>query len=239
MTRSREQASELSAKLKAAGWEVVEFPTIKIAPLKSYRKLDKAVSKLADYQWVVFTSQNAVDYFFLRMSERGLPPTVKVAAIGPGTKSRLAVHGVPTTLIADEFRAEGIIKKFPKKLGGVRLLIPRAQKARETLPEELRKRGARVDVIPAYRTVLPRSGSRQVRELIKSGAIDLITFTSSSTVENFVKIVGKSFVPQLKKVKIASIGPITTASAKKLKLKVACQAKQYTIDGLVQAIKKL
>lgn len=238
VTRSRDQTSKLSDKLNALGAEVIEFPTIEIVPPKSYRPLDQAVVNLAKYQYVIFTSRNGVAHFIKRLILKGRDARAlsqaRIAAIGPGTADELLSFGLKPDFQANcDYSQEGLLKELLREeMAGKNVLIPRAEKAREILANRLRLAGAKIEVVPAYRTVKP-----EVKFDPFTQKVDVITFTSSSTVSNFVDIFGAKRVGQLLKgVRIVSIGRITSATARKYGLKVAVEAKRSTIDGLVEAV---
>ncbi|OGB90465.1 uroporphyrinogen-III C-methyltransferase [candidate division WOR-1 bacterium RIFCSPHIGHO2_01_FULL_53_15] len=238
VTRSRDQASRLSEKLSALGAEAIEFPTIEIVPPKSFKPLDTAIARFKDYQYIIFTSRNGVRSFIDRLMVKKIDARAlcceKIAAIGPGTAQELKVNGLLADFQANcDYSQEGLLKELLReKLSGANILIPRAEKAREVLTHRLRAAGARVLVVPAYRAIKP-----SVKFNPFAGRVDAITFTSSSTVSNFVEIFGAKKAKQLLQgVKIVSIGRITSATARKFGLKVAVEAKRSTIDGLVKAI---
>jgi uroporphyrinogen III methyltransferase/synthase len=238
VTRSRDQASRLSEKLNALGAEAIEFPTIEIVPPKSFKPLDTAIARLKDYQYIIFTSRNGVRSFIDRLMVKKIDTRrlccKKIAAIGPGTAQTLKENGLLADFQANcDYSQEGLLKELLReKLAGANILIPRAEKAREVLSNSLRRAGARVLVVPAYRTIKPT-----VKFNPFAGKVDVITFTSSSTVSNFVEIFGAKKAKQLLQgVKIVSIGRITSATARKYGLKVDVEAKRSTIDGLVKAI---
>jgi len=241
VTRARDQSSEFAATLKDLGAEVIEYPTIEILPPYSWKGLDGAIDELNAYDWIIFTSANGVNFFFQRLEEKGKDHFLfpqKVIAIGPATAKKLRDKGIPVTSMPKEFVAEGILKSFEKKkIQGKRILLARAKKARDVLPRGLRKMGALVDVVEAYRTVKPRGGSKRLRKLLLEGGIDAITFTSSSTVNHFVELLkGEDLKKLLKNIVIACIGPVTARTVKDWGLKVRIQPKQYTIPALTQAI---
>lgn len=242
VTRSRTQASELTDKLVELGAEALEFPTIRIVDPESFAPMDEAIRNLEVYRWVVFTSVNGVEKFFGRLREAGLDARAlshaKVAAIGPATAARCAGAGIVPDYVPAEYRAEGVLEGFCERgVGeGTRVLIPRAAEAREVLPDTLRERGAAVDVVPAYRTVLGR-GESSVLQRLSEGSVDVVTFTSSSTVRNFVELAkGMDLASAMGDVLVASIGPITSDTARDLGLTVGIEAAEYTIPGLVAAI---
>jgi uroporphyrinogen III methyltransferase/synthase len=238
VTRARDQAAELVAKLEALGAEVVEFPTIEIRPAEDYRALDAALANLAGYDWLIFTSANGVRFFQERLelrdrdlnSFRGL-----VCAIGPATRKAVEKLGLKVGLMPEEYVAESLVAAFAgHDLTGKKLLLPRAAVARDLVPTELTKRGARVDVVEAYRTGVPLNIGARIREVFFGPRPpDWITFTSSSTVTNFVQTAGAQ---TLEGIQVASIGPVTSATARKYGIPVTVEAVRYTIDGLVEAI---
>lgn len=234
VTRTREQASKLTKKLEQLGADVIEFPTIKISPPSdNFQSLDAAIKNLRSFDWIIFTSANGVEKFFERLKFFKLDARIfsnaKVAAIGTATAEKLSDFGIIADLIPKEFRAESLIDSLKDKVDGKKILIARAEVAREILPRELEKFGADVTVAAAYKTE-PAENSIAV----ESCEIDLITFTSSSTVENFVAAVGEKF---LSRVKTAAIGPITAETLKKFGVDADIVAKEFTINGLVDAIK--
>jgi uroporphyrinogen-III synthase len=216
----------------------IVFPTIKIAPLEDASLLDEAIRHLDQYHWIIFTSVNGVKAFWDRLDVvgAGLAParfghTQHIAAIGPATAQVLAAHGVTVTLIPDKYIAEAIVENIGN-VQGQRILLPRADIAREALAIELQKRGALVDEIAAYRTLPAVPDPVGLAELQRD--IDVITFTSSSTVRNFIALVGRdSFPPSTL---IACIGPITASTARELGLRVDIMASEYTMTGLVAAL---
>lgn len=242
VTRAREQASELSDKLRMLGAEPVEFPTIRISsPPDNYAALDTALENLSGYDWVVFTSANGVRHTFERLERSGRDARAfgraHVAAIGPATGAALQEKGIRADFMPTEFVAEAVLAQFPESVHGKRILLARALEAREVLPETWREQGATVDVVPAYQTELETEGANAIREQLQAGTIDAITFTSSSTVRNFVQAVGgPQAVPQA--VMLASIGPVTTETCRELLRSPDCTADEYTIDGLLHALTK-
>ena len=240
VTRTRKQAGALTNQLRALGADVFELPTIKIEPPTDLREFAELVQVAHIYDWIVFTSPNGVDAFFeifykLYDDAREIGGA-KIAAIGPATAQRVRDYHLHVDLQPEEFVAEAVVRHF-QKLGGIenlRILLARAEKARDVLPRELSKLGAIVDEAFAYRTVPETrdlTGARQ--RLLEEGA-DLITFASSSTVENFLAL----GLPWPKGMRIASIGPITSKTAADHGLKIDIEARRHDIEGLVEAIRK-
>ena len=238
-TRARSQASTLTKKLESLGAEVIEFPTIKItAPTDNFNGLDAAVKNLRGYDWIIFTSANGVEKFFERLKNFKLDARAfcnsKVAAIGTSTAEKLSNFGIIADVIPAEFRAESLIDALKDEVESKNILIARAEIARDILPRELEKFGAKVTVAAAYKTVAENENIDAVKTQLDNGEIDFVTFTSSSTVENFVKAFG---VESLSKVKTAAIGPITAQTLKNFGVDVAIVAETFTINDLVDAIK--
>jgi uroporphyrinogen III methyltransferase/synthase len=240
ITRPEKQADDLAQLLIKEGATPIHFPTIKIVPPLSWRELDKAIKKLDDYDWLIFTSANGVAYFFERLSAKGKDirdlKGIKICCIGPATARQVQDKGIRVDLIPGEFISEGILKSFArKKLKGKKILLARAAEARDVLPEGLKKLGARVDVATAYVTVTSGRKKNELEDLFYENQVDVITFTSSSTVNNFRKIMGSGFrLPE--GVKIASIGPVTAATARKAGFPVDIHQEEYTMEGLVNAL---
>ncbi len=244
VTRARKQASEFLGELSRLGAECIEFPTIEVAPPLSWKELDRSIEALESYQWLLFTSVNGVKYFLMRLEALGKDVRdlkgLKIGAIGPKTAETWHKLGIEPDLMPDEYRAEAVVACF-KEYGvkGAKILLPRAEKAREVLPEELRKMGADIDVVPAYRTISPEHDTGRVREMLARGEIDMVTFTSSSTVTNFVEMF-KEDAQKLKKwmarVTIACIGPITAKTAEENGFTVNTVPLQYTIESLTDNI---
>lgn len=243
VTRTRDQASLLTERLEALGAACIEAPAIRIVEPESYEPLDSAIGALATYDWVIFTSPNGVERFFERLYDQGLDgrsfASAKVAAIGVSTARRLREYGIVADLVPVEFRAEGIIQALEGYIEkGMKILIPRAKEAREILPEKLREAGAVVDVVPAYRTIVGDADGRMLADKLRAQEIDLITFTSSSTVTNLLGILGEAGPELLRGVKTACIGPITGKTCLDHGIEPSIMAEEYTIAGLAQAIEK-
>ena len=242
ITRAREQANVLGDALAGLGAQVISIPTIEIRPPESWEALDGAMDRLADFEYLLVTSVHGVRNFFSRLASRGLDArtlkNVKIGAIGPGTASELEKFQIRADFVpAGEYAAEGLLEALEaKSISGKAFLIPRARVARDILPETLRKRGARVEVVEAYHTVTPELSPERVESLFTPSP-SLITFTSSSTARNFVAVVGETTARRLLRgVAIAAIGPVTSATLQKLGFDVDVQPPQFTIPGLVRAI---
>ena len=240
---SRAQLVDL---LESLGAEPVEAPMIRVAPPDDYGPLDHAVAEAGTYDWIVFTSANGVDHFMRRLAAssgdiRDLKG-VRLCAIGPATADRLARHGLKVDLEPAESRAEAIVQSLRElnDISGRRFLLPRADIAREVLPEELRKAGADVTEVVAYRTVLAdieREGDPDIYRMLLEKRVDVVTFTSASTVKNFVQIFGAEQAPDLLNATlVACIGPVTAEAAEQYGIKTAIMPKEYTIPALVDAI---
>ncbi len=244
VTRARQQASDLVGLLSELGAKCLEYPTIKIIPPHDSRPLKQAVENLSAYDWIVFTSVNGVIYFFERLFAAGKDVRalgrLKIAAIGPATAGRLREFGLNSDIVPETYRAESVAEAFKtEKLKGKKILLPRALEARPVLPKELKKMGAKVDEIPAYETLKVTESTHDLVQQLEDRRIDLITFTSSSTVKNFKALLSpKNFKKLIQGVTIASIGPITTDTATELGFDVRVTADTYTIPGLVEAILK-
>ena len=242
ITRPEKQADDLAKLLAKEGANPIHFPTIKIVPPSDWRDLDAAIKNLEYFNWLIFTSANGVAYFFERLlankkDVRDLKG-VKICCIGPATAQQVEGKGIRVDLVPKKFISEGILKSFSgKDIKGKKILIARAAKARDVLPEGMKKLGAQVDVVTAYETINSGKKKKELEELFKANQVDVITFTSSSTVNNFVNIMGRNFsLP--KSVKIACIGPVTAAAAKKAGFPVDIHQEEYTMEGLVDALKK-
>ncbi len=251
VSRAKKQAGALSSSLRDLGCKVIEIPFIEIRHPRSYGPLDGALRNLATYDWLILTSVNGVDALFERMNKKRLEPAalahLKIAAIGPATKKAIEQRGLTVNVTPKEYVAESVVSALQRRVKGKRVLLVRARVARDVIPRELRKAGATIDVIEAYETVVPQSSATRLRALLANDRRrpHAITFTSSSTVRNFVQLLGlRSARAALKKslshngVHSASIGPVTSATLRGFGLPVDIEAKQYTIPGLVAAIVK-
>ncbi len=246
VTRPRDQAAELVEALEQLGATVVEAPTVRIVPPEDFGPLDEACAAVRQFNWIVFTSANGVDAFFARM-EAGPADVralcgVKLCAIGPGTAERLARHGLKVDLVPPEYRAEAVIEalRATGDLAGQSFLLPRADIARELLAVELRQSGALVTEVTAYRTVpveIGRDGEPDIYRMLLDRQVNVVTFTSASTVRNFVRLYGAEPIADLlQPVAIASIGPVTAEAAQQCGIRTTIMPSEYTIPGLVKAI---
>jgi uroporphyrinogen III methyltransferase/synthase len=255
-------------KLEELGAEIIEFPTIEIVPPESYEELDRSIDKIESYHWLIFTSRNGVKYFLKRFFEKDRDirdlKGIKICAIGIKTDEEIRKYGLKVDLVPDEFRAEGLIEAFikvcskqkippfnpPLTKGGIeggissellkgkRFLFPRAEVAREIFPEKVRELGGEIDVPVTYRTIKPESHGKRLRRFLKEGRISIATFTSASTFNNFLEMVGEDADSLLRDVAIAAIGPITAKAIEKAGLKVAILPKVSTIEAMVDEIIK-
>ncbi|MBU1205784.1 MAG: uroporphyrinogen-III C-methyltransferase [Proteobacteria bacterium] len=244
VTRSREQASDLSDRLRELGAIPIEFPTIEVIPPENWGDMDHCASQMMEYDWIIFTSVNGVKFFLDRVFTLGLDirdlKGPRICAIGPKTAEALRALKLKVDFVPSEYRAESIFEGLRKEsLKGKKVLIPRAKVARDILPEELRRAGALVDVVEVYRTIRPEGQVEKVYELLAKRAISALTFTSSSTVSNFVEMVGRKDAQELTAgIPIASIGPITAEKAKSLGMETTIMPTEYTIPTLVESLVK-
>jgi uroporphyrinogen III methyltransferase/synthase len=240
VTRTRQQASALSTRLRALGAAAIELPTIEITPPGDWAPLDAAIARLASYDWIVFTSVNGVASFWERLVQAGLDARalhgVEVAAIGPATAAALESHGLQSDYVPGEYVAEAVAAGLGD-VHGLRILLPRADIARPALAELLREAGADVVEVTAYHTRRPDIDTDALRDLL--AGITVVTFTSSSTVRNLVAMIhdaGLELPGVLAGAVIACIGPITAGTAREAGLPVQIMAEEYTIEGLVSAL---
>jgi uroporphyrinogen III methyltransferase/synthase len=247
VTRTREKAGALGGKLAALGARVLELPTIEIEKLPDPSAVDAAIRGLGASDWMIFTSTYGVDSFFERLEKIGKDVrslgVVKIASIGPETSRALLQKGVRPDLIPARFETHAIVEAFRRRfrsLKGTKVLLFRTNIAPERLEEGLRALGADVKRITAYATHFPKKVPAPVKKELLKGAVDLITFTSSSTAENFVRMVGRKSARRIaRRAKLASIGPVTSRTLRAHGLKPACEAKTFTTDGLVEAIVRM
>jgi uroporphyrinogen-III synthase len=241
--------------LRALGAEVIEVPFIEIRRLRSYKLFDAALRRIADYDWLILTSVNGVDALAARMQDVGIAPTslkhLNIAAIGPATAKRIRALGLEVAVVPERYVAESVVESLREKVEGKRVLLARAKVARDVIPRELRKLGAQVDVVEAYETVVPQSSKGEIERVMSDPERrpHVITFTSSSTVRNFVELLGGRGCPphtepsrtepsrtSIDGIKLVSIGPVTSATLREFGLPVHVEAEKYTIPGLIRAI---
>jgi uroporphyrinogen III methyltransferase/synthase len=240
VTRAREQARVFAELLEEQGAEVIRFPTIETILPQGCAPLDAAIGQIESYDWLIFTSVNGVKHFCERLDAVGKDlrslSGVHIAAIGPETAKAVRAWHLKVEVVPAEYRAEALLPVLGE-VWGKKILLPRAAEARAALPRELQRRGATVDEVPAYQTVRPQERVEELRALLKEGRIDLVTFTSSSTVRNFVAMLGDEEAPGLLgQTLIGCIGPITADTARSLGLRVDLQPKEYTIPAFAEAI---
>jgi uroporphyrinogen-III synthase len=244
--RARHQAGILSTSLRSLGASVIEIPFIEIRKPQSYAALDDALKNIKSYQWLILTSANGVEAMWERIRKlhiaRRKLQHLKIAAIGPATKKAIVKHGLKVKMVPEEYVAESVVKGLRDEVKGKRVVLIRAKVARDVIPEELRAAGAEVDVVEAYETVVPEKSRIRLGALMKNATRrpHVVTFTSSSTVKNFAELLGKKIASPnakwLKNMQFASIGPVTSATLKELKLPAAIEAREFTMGGLIRAI---
>lgn len=249
VTRAAGRAGSLARGLESAGAEIISFPTVDIKPIDDTSKIDKAIHQMIEdkpFDWLIFTSANAVDFFFKRLAALGSDARAlhgsQIAVVGSATGDRLKNAGLSADLMPADFRAEGLIEEFSRRdITGARILIPRAKEAREILPEALRKMDAQITIAPVYQNVPAKPAVDDIKKAFAAGRIDLITFTSGSTFKNFAALLDRDAdVSQISQIigraKIAAIGPVTAEAVAKAGLAADIMPKNSTIPALIQAI---
>lgn len=242
VTRSSDQVNDLACLLQGHGATVVEFPVIDIVPPASWDELDEALNRIQTYHWIIFSSTNAVKFFAERIRDLGSSISalrgIKICCVGPKTAEAFRASGIAVDLIPDNYTAEGLLKAFENvEIKGERFLLPRAKEARDLIPDTLRSRGAIVTVATVYENVKPNVDATNLKELFRTGEIDCVSFTSSSTVRNFVEILGqKEYKSLLQNSSIACIGPVTAKTARDLGMDVHVMPQEHTIPALVDAM---
>jgi uroporphyrinogen III methyltransferase/synthase len=245
VTRTREQASELIAGLSEEGADCLEYATINIKPCAQTPELDAAVENMAQFDWLIFSSINSVKYFFQRLSALGLDSRslkgLLIAAVGTTTANILKTYGIQADLIPEKFTGDSLAEKLiTLGVDGSQILIPRAVKAREVLAARLQNAGAKVTIAPIYKNTMADDKKDALKQELASGTVDLITFTSSSTVKNFITMLDTDKQEEIKKmltgIKIAAIGPVTAKTVRDYGLTVDIMPEQYTIQKMVQAV---
>lgn len=238
---TREQTLDFRP-LKELGAEILSFPTIEQRDPENWDDADRAIDGIESYDWLVFTSANAVGYFFRRMSERGRDirdlKDVKICAIGPKTRKSVEKFGIRVDLVPEDFRAEGLVEAFGD-VKGKKFLLPRALEAREVFPDAVRAQGGEITVATVYRTVCPehRRG-KQLRRFLKEGRITVATFTSASTFNNLITMLGEDAGDLLRNVAIAAIGPVTREAIEGAGLKIRIMPRKATVQAMVEEIAK-
>lgn len=243
VTRAREQAGQFRRLLEEAGGEVLEIPAIRIEPPQSWEPLDRAIARLEEFRWIIFTSVNGVDGFRKRAcltDEQAVLRVLnarRVAAIGPATAAALEEWGVSPEVVPDEYRAEGLVERLRALVGpGDRVLLPRAAETRDLLVKELERLGAAVSEVPVYRTLAVTEGIAGLTQALENGTVDVVTFTSSSTVRHLAAMLPPGARARLSGVAVACIGPITAETAAELGLGTDIMPSEYTIPALARAI---
>jgi len=246
--RARHQAGALSGELRKLGAQVLEIPFIEIREPRSFGPLDSALKNLAEYDWLILTSVNGVEAMWNRLERlrltvgSGEDGRLRIAAIGPATKKAIEQRGLKVDVVPKQYVAESVVRSLKSKVKGKRVLLVRAKVARDVIPRELRRAGAKVEVVEAYETVVPQSSRTRLRAALKDPKRrpQVVTFTSSSTVKNFVGLLGNPKkglrARLLDGIRMASIGPVTSATLREHGLAVDIAAKDFTIPGLVEAI---
>lgn len=245
ITRTHKQAEGLSSLLRQFGAEVIETPVIEVRPPDSYEALDAALNDILQYDWLILTSVNGVEALFSRLEPLGLSVDslqhLKIAAIGPVTEERIQDHGLVVDIVPERYVAEDVVRALRKLVKGEKVLLVRAKIARDVIPEKLREAGASVEVAEAYQTVVPEDAKERMQSAFAHGKLpDAITFTSSSTVKNFLSVILGTDIPsKLGEVKFASIGPVTSDTLREYGLPVHAEADEFTMEGLTQALVRL
>jgi uroporphyrinogen III methyltransferase/synthase len=242
ITRARHQVDPFRRDLVALGAAVVEIPTLEVRPVPTTERVKSAIQNLTRTALVIFASANAVDIFFQALFEGGSDVRAlhnsKICAIGQETADSLGTYGLRPELVTSEYTAEGLANALEGwEMSGMRVLVPRAEVARDALPSLLANRGAEVEILPVYRALCPPEAGNALMRLFEGEGVDVITFTSSSTAYNFVRAFPDDRLPAiLGEAEIACMGPVTADTARKLGLPVSIVAREYTTRGLVQAI---
>lgn len=236
--------SEAYEKLEHLGAEIIEFPTIEIIPPADWTELDNSLSRLQTYQWIIFTSSTGVRYFMERMLKIGLDVRalkgIKICAVGIKTEEELKKYGILVDLVPEEFRAEGVVKAFKvlykEHLRGINILFPRAENARDVIPERIKALGGHVDAPVTYRSIKPETHAKRIKRFLKEGRITIAVFTSGATFNNFIEMIGEEAKEFLRDVSIAVIGPVTKKTVESSGLKVSIMPEKATNEDLVKAI---
>jgi uroporphyrinogen-III synthase len=244
VTRSAGQSSQFTDLLQAAGTQVIEMPALEIRPPSSWAPLDQAIATLTDYEWLILTSANAVNFFLERLQQVGHPPdlkTVKLAVVGQKTAKVLQQWGLSPDFIPPDFVADSLVEQFPVAVAGLKLLFPRVESGgREVLVKEMTAAGATVTEVPAYESGCPRVPDPAAIAALEAQTVHIITFASSKTVRHVCQLLEQAWGPDwaqgLGGVAIASIGPQTSATCLQQLGRVDIEAQEYPLEGLTQAI---
>jgi uroporphyrinogen III methyltransferase/synthase len=237
--------------LEELGAELVEFRTIDIVPPNDWTELDQAIEKIDSYDWLIFTSVNGVKFFFQRLLDRNRDirdlKGVRICAVGSKTESAINKYGIRVDLVPEKFNAEGLIEAFTaeqrtknkeQRLKGLKILLPRAEVAREVFPQKVRELGGEIDVFTAYKTVKPEVHGKRLKRFLKQGKISVATFTSAATFNNYMDIMGEDAIGLLEDVAITVIGPVTAKAVEEAGLKVSIMPKKATVEAMVEEIIK-
>lgn len=241
-TRASKQSVGLAKPLRELGADVTEVPTIEIKPPSSFKALDAGLKNISDYDWLILTSVNGVEAMADRLKKLKIPVSklkhLHIAAIGPATSKAIEDHGLKVAVTPEKYVAESVVEALRGKTEGKRVLLVRAKVARDVLPNELCKAGAKVDIAEAYETKVPAGAKAKLQKLFKDDTQlpDIVTFTSSSTATNFLDLLGKKYEPTLRAIWLASIGPVTSKTLSDAGFPPAIEAREYTMPGLVFAI---
>jgi uroporphyrinogen III methyltransferase/synthase len=234
VTRAAHQAEEMSAPLRDLGAEVILVPVIGIAPPADPAPLDQAAKRANEYDWIIFTSANAVSGFVAACPLSPVECKARVATIGSATREAAEQHGFRVTLVPERYVAESLVEAFAATdLHGRRILIPSAAVTRDIVPADLRKRGAEVEVVEAYRNVMPPGSPERAALVFREPYPDWVSFASPSAIDNLIKLIGAG---PLRAVKIATIGPVTSEAVRRHGLPVSVEAVDHTAEGMVLAI---
>lgn len=245
VTRAVSQSGQFSDRLRREGANVVEMPALEIGPPSSWDALDQAISRLQDFDWLILTSTNGVDYFFERLGSRLTDvralAAIKIAVVGEKTAASLRQRGLQPDFIPPDYVADALVVNFPETVAGKRILFPRVESGgREVLVKELTAKGAEVTEVAAYQSVCPAEIAPEALAALKSGAVQVVTFASSKTVKHFCQLleqaIGQGWIDHLTGVCIASVGPQTSRTCEAWLGRVDIEAQEYTLEGLTRAL---
>ena len=241
VTRAARQAAALAEPLRRLGAEVVTCPTIEVVPAHDYQALDQALAALDQVDILILSSANAVDFFFARLEKLGLDPrslrSKTIVAVGPKTATAIHSRGLQVDLIPSDFRAEGLVDMLRSRVAGRCILYPKAGLARDLVPKQLAEAGAKVWDPVAYTSIVPEDSAAELAAALRRG-LDLLTFTASSTVHHLVELLNDGMLEEARQVPVASIGPLTSQTARSLGFKVMVEPSNSTLDDLIAAIRK-